>query len=95
MLVMIIWKRTRREREIEKQKFFYKKGGEAHVGKERDSDESSSNDDDEDIVTLATNKGILFPTSTTSASCPKKARRRYTKYLLLSALPLIMNQMMI
>jgi alanyl-tRNA synthetase len=47
---------------MEKKKFFHnKKGGEAHVSKEWDSDESSSSDfDDEDIATLAINKGILF-----------------------------------
>jgi hypothetical protein len=47
---------------MEKKKFFYKKiGGEAHVGKEDDSNKSSSSDfDNEDVATLTISKDVLF-----------------------------------
>jgi hypothetical protein len=39
-----------------------KKGGEAHMGKEWDSDESSTDSYfDEDVANIAINKGLLFP----------------------------------
>ena len=39
-----------------------KKGGEAHVGREWDSDESSTeSSSDEDATNIAVNKGLLFP----------------------------------
>jgi hypothetical protein len=46
---------------MEKKKFFYKKKGcEAHIGKEWDSNESSSDSNNEDIAIVVFNKGILF-----------------------------------
>jgi hypothetical protein len=43
-------------------KFFKKKqGGEAHLGKEWDSDDGSSNSDEEEVATLTFNKTSLFP----------------------------------
>jgi hypothetical protein len=38
-----------------------KKGGEAHIGREWDSDESSTDSSDEDAANIAINKGLLFP----------------------------------
>jgi hypothetical protein len=43
---------------MEKKRYYKKKGGEAHMGREWDSDESSS---DEDAINIAINKGLLFP----------------------------------
>jgi hypothetical protein len=43
---------------MEKKRYYKKKGGEAHMGREWDSDESSS---DEDATNIAINKGLLFP----------------------------------
>jgi hypothetical protein len=45
-------------------KIYYnkKKGGEAHMGREWDSDESSTDSSDEDVANIAINKGLLFPT---------------------------------
>jgi hypothetical protein len=43
---------------MEKKRYYKKKGGEAHIGREWDSDESST---DEDAVNIAINKGFLFP----------------------------------
>jgi hypothetical protein len=46
----------------EKRYYNKKKGGEAHIGREWDSDESSSNSSsDEDAANIAINKGLLFP----------------------------------
>jgi hypothetical protein len=45
----------------EKKKNYRKVKGEAHLGKEWDSDCSSSNSDDEGLATLAFNKSLLFP----------------------------------
>jgi hypothetical protein len=47
---------------MEKKRYYKKKGGEAHVGREWDSDESSTDSSsDEDIANIAINKGLLFP----------------------------------
>jgi hypothetical protein len=46
----------------EKKRYYKKKGGEAHMGREWDSDESSiESSSDEDVANIAVNKGILFP----------------------------------
>jgi hypothetical protein len=47
---------------MEKKKYYKKKGGEAHMGREWDSDESSTDSSsDEDAANSAINKGLLFP----------------------------------
>jgi hypothetical protein len=47
---------------MEKQRYYKKKGGEAHMGREWDSDKSSTDSsDDEDAANIAINKGLLFP----------------------------------
>jgi hypothetical protein len=47
---------------MEKKKYYNKKGGEAHIGREWDSDESSTDSSsDEDTANIAINKGLLFP----------------------------------
>jgi hypothetical protein len=46
----------------EKNKYYKKKGGDAHVCREWDSDESSTDaSSDEDAANIAVNKGLLFP----------------------------------
>jgi hypothetical protein len=43
-------------------KYYKKKGGEAHMGREWDSDESSTDSSsDEDAANITVNKGLLFP----------------------------------
>jgi hypothetical protein len=43
-------------------KYYMKKGGEAHMGREWDSDESSTDSSsDEDTANIVVNKGLLFP----------------------------------
>jgi hypothetical protein len=49
-------------RKKEKKKYYNKKGGDAHVCREWDSDESSTDSSfDEDAANIAVNKGLLFP----------------------------------
>jgi hypothetical protein len=45
-----------------KKKRYYKKGGDAHMGREWDSDESSTDSSsDEEATNITINKGLLFP----------------------------------
>jgi hypothetical protein len=46
------------KKKMEKKRYYKNKGGEAHVGREWDSNESST---DEDAANIAINKGLLFP----------------------------------
>jgi hypothetical protein len=47
---------------MEKKRYYKKKGGEAHVGWEWDSNVSSTDSSsDEDTTNIAINKGLLFP----------------------------------
>jgi hypothetical protein len=47
---------------MEKKYYNKKKGGEAHMGRECDSDESSTDSSsDEDATNITINKGLLFP----------------------------------
>jgi hypothetical protein len=58
-----------------------KKGGEAHVGQEWDSDESSTDSSsDEDAANISINKGLLFPKSATNSSWLRTTNRR--RYIL-------------
>jgi hypothetical protein len=50
------------KKEKKEKKRYYKKGGDAHICREWDSDESStSSSSDEDAANIAVNKGLLFP----------------------------------
>jgi hypothetical protein len=50
------------KKKMEKKKYFKKKGGEAHMGREWDSEESSMDTSlDEDAANITINKGLLFP----------------------------------
>jgi cell division protein FtsL len=42
-------------------RYYKKKGGDAHMCQEWDSDESSTDSSDEDAANIAINKGLLFP----------------------------------
>jgi hypothetical protein len=46
---------------MEKKYYNKNKGGEAHMGREWDSDKSSTNSSNEDVANIAINKGLLFP----------------------------------
>jgi hypothetical protein len=50
------------KKKMKKERYHKKKGGEAHMGREWDSDESSiDSSSDEDATNIAVNKGLLFP----------------------------------
>jgi hypothetical protein len=50
------------KKKMENKKYYKKQGGEAHMGREWDSDESSTDSSsDEDAANIAINKGLLFP----------------------------------
>jgi hypothetical protein len=50
------------KKKMEKKRYYKKKGGEAHMGRECDSDESSTDSSfDEDAANIAINKGLLVP----------------------------------
>jgi hypothetical protein len=60
--VKVTGTKTRRGRKKEKNKYYKKKGGDAHMCREWDSDESSTDSSsDEDAANIAVNKGLLFP----------------------------------
>jgi hypothetical protein len=50
------------KKKLEKKRYYKKKGGEAHMGREWDSNESSTDSSsDKDTANIAINKGLLFP----------------------------------
>jgi hypothetical protein len=50
------------KKKMEKKRYYKKKGGEAHMGREWDSDESSTDpSSDEDATNISINKGLIFP----------------------------------
>jgi hypothetical protein len=51
----------KRGKKKEKRRYYKKKGGDAHVCREWDSDESSTDSSDEDVTNIAVTKGLLFP----------------------------------
>jgi hypothetical protein len=51
----------KRGKKKEKKGYYKKKGGDAHVCREWDSDESTTDFSDEDAANIAVNKGLLFP----------------------------------
>jgi hypothetical protein len=63
---------------MEKRKYYNKKkGGEAHMGRECDSDESSiDSSSDEDAANIAINKGLLFPNVGHKCLMAKEGKKR-------------------
>jgi hypothetical protein len=61
----------------EKKRYYKKKGGDAHVCREWDSDESSTDSSsDEDATNIAVNKGLLFPNVGHKCLMARTAKRR-------------------
>jgi hypothetical protein len=48
-------------KKMEKKRYYKKKGGEAHMGREWDFDESFTDSSDEDAANIAINQGLSFP----------------------------------
>jgi hypothetical protein len=62
---------------MEKKRYYKKKkGGEAHLGREWDSDESSTDSSDEDVANIAVNKGLLFPNIGHKCLMAKNSKKR-------------------
>jgi hypothetical protein len=68
---------NKKGRKKEKKKYYKKKGSDAHVCREWDSDMSSTDSSsDEDAANITVNKGLLSPTSVTSASWQRTTKGR-------------------
>jgi hypothetical protein len=52
----------------ENKRYYKKKGSDAHICREWNSDESSTDSSDEDVANITVNKGLLFPNIGTSVS---------------------------
>jgi hypothetical protein len=67
-------------RKKEKKKYYKKKGGDAHVCREWDSDMSSTDSSsDEDAANIAINKGLLFPNVGHKCLMAKDGKRKKVK----------------
>jgi hypothetical protein len=67
-------------RKKEKKKYYKKKGGDAHVCREWDSDESSTDSSDEDAANITVNKGLLFPNVGHKCLKAKDSKRKKVKF---------------
>jgi hypothetical protein len=64
----------------EKKRYYKKKGGDAHVCREWDSDESSTDSSsDEDVANIAVTKGLLFPNVGHKCLMAKDDKRKKVK----------------
>jgi hypothetical protein len=69
-----------KERKKEKKKYYKKKGSDAHVCREWDSDMSSTDSSsDEDAANITVNKGLLFPNVGHKSSMAKDGKRKKVK----------------
>jgi hypothetical protein len=67
-------------RKKEKKKYYKKKGGDAHVCREWDSDMSSTDSSsDEDAANITVNKGLLFPNISHKCLMGKDGKRKKAK----------------
>jgi hypothetical protein len=65
----------------EKKRYYEKKGGDAHVCREWDSDESSTDSSsDEDAANIAINKGLLFPNVGHKCFMAKNGKKKKVQY---------------
>jgi hypothetical protein len=65
------------KKKMEKKRYYNnKKGGEAHMGREWDSDEGSTDSSVEDAANITVNKVLLFPNVGHKASWLRTAKRR-------------------
>jgi hypothetical protein len=60
----------------DKKRYYKKKGSDAHVCREWDSDESSTDSSDEDAANIAINKGLLFHNVSHKCFMAKDGKRR-------------------
>jgi hypothetical protein len=65
------------KKNMENKRYYKKKGGEAHMGREWDSDESSTNSSsDEDADNIAVDKGLLFPNNGHKCLMAKDSKKK-------------------
>jgi hypothetical protein len=70
----------KREKRKERKKYYKKKGGDAHVCREWDSDDSSTDSSsDEDAANIAVNKGLIFPNVGHKCLMTKDDKRKEVK----------------
>jgi ubiquinone biosynthesis protein UbiJ len=70
----------KRGKKKEKKRYYKKKGGDAHVYREWDSDKSSTDSSsDEDAANIAINKGLLFPNVGHKCLMAKDGKRKKVK----------------
>jgi DNA repair exonuclease SbcCD ATPase subunit len=70
----------KRGKKKEKKRYYQKKGGNAHVCQEWDSDMSSTDSSsDEDVANIAVNKGLLFPNISHKCLMAKDGKRKKVK----------------
>jgi hypothetical protein len=70
----------KRGKRKEKKKYHKKKGGDAHMCREWDSDESSTDSSsDENAANIAINKGLLFPNVGHKCLMAKDGKRKKVK----------------
>jgi hypothetical protein len=69
----------KRGKKKEKKRYYKKKGGDAHVCREWDSDESSTDSSYEDAANIAVNKGLLFPNVGHKCLMAKDGKRKKVK----------------
>jgi hypothetical protein len=63
----------------EKKRYYKKKGGDAHVCREWNSDESSTDSSDEDAANIAVTKGLLFHNVGHKCLMAKDGKRKKVK----------------
>jgi hypothetical protein len=66
-------------RRKENKRYYKKKGGDAHVCREWDSDESSTDSSDEDAANITVTKGLLFPNVGHKCLMAKDGKRKKVK----------------
>jgi hypothetical protein len=72
--------KDKKGRKKDKKKYYKKKGGDAHVCREWDSDMSSTNSSsDEDAANITVNKGLLFPNVGHKCLIAKDGKRKKVK----------------
>jgi hypothetical protein len=70
----------KRGKKKEKNKYYKRKGRDAHVCREWDSDESSTDSSDEDAANIAVNKGLLVPNVGHKCFMAKDDKKKKVQY---------------
>jgi hypothetical protein len=70
------------KKKMEKKRYYKKKGGEAHMGREWDSDKSSiDSSSDEDAANIAVNKGLKNDLTSLFASLTKDQKKKINELI--------------